>query len=45
VVPALVAQHPVDTGPFPALLSECDAGYGLVLNSDRISYCGATHVT
>jgi len=45
VTPALVAEHPVDTGPYPALLAECDAGYGPVLNSDRIEYCGPTHIT
>jgi hypothetical protein len=44
VTPALVAEHPVDTGPYPAALAECDAGYGTVLNGDRIAYCGATHI-
>jgi hypothetical protein len=44
VTPALLAQHPVDSGPYPAALAECDAGYGPVLNDDRIAYCGATHL-
>lgn len=44
ITPALVAEHPVDSGPYPALLAECDAGYGPILNDDRIAYCGATHL-
>jgi hypothetical protein len=44
VVPALVALHPVDTGPYPAALAECDAGYGTILNNDRLAYCGPTHI-
>jgi len=44
LTPALVAEHPVDSGPYPAALAECDAGYGLILNDDRIAYCGATHL-
>jgi hypothetical protein len=44
VTPALVAEHPADSGPYPAALAECDAGYGTTLNSDRIAYCGSTHL-
>jgi acetyl esterase/lipase len=44
VVPALVAYHPVDAGPAPALLAECDSAYGPILNADRLPYCGPTHV-
>ena len=44
VVPATVTQHPVDEGPYPALLAECDGLYGQQLNQARIHRCGATHI-
>ena len=44
VVPAVVAQHPVDVGPYPALLAECDGVYGQMLNDERIDRCGPTHI-
>jgi len=44
IVPALVAQRPVDAGPYPALLAECDGLYGRLLNAQRIHRCGPTHV-
>jgi hypothetical protein len=43
VVPATVAEHPVDVGPYPALLAECDAAFGPSLNP-RIARCGPTHL-
>jgi hypothetical protein len=45
VVPATVAEHPVDVGPYPALLAECDGVYGQQLNQERMHRCGPTHVT
>lgn len=44
ITPSLVAVHPVDSGPAPAALSECDGTYGPILNPDRLPYCGSTHV-
>ena len=40
---ALVSAEPVDVGPYPAVLAECDAGFGPTLNP-RISRCGETRV-
>jgi len=44
IVPAIVAQHPVDAGPYPAVLAECDGVYGQMLNDERIARCGPTHI-
>jgi acetyl esterase/lipase len=44
IVPGVVAQHPVDVGPYPALLAECDGVYGQQLNQQRMHRCGATHI-
>jgi hypothetical protein len=44
IVPATVTQHPVDVGPYPALLAECDGVYGHMLNQERIHRCGPTHI-
>ncbi len=41
---ATVTDHPVDTGPYPALLAECDGVYGQQLNQERMHRCGATHI-
>jgi len=38
---AIVSDDPVDVGPFPAILAECDAGFGPTLNP-RIQRCGPT---
>ena len=44
IVPATVTKHPVDVGPYPALLAECDGVYGHMLNQERMHRCGATHL-
>ena len=44
VTRATVTEHPVDVGPYPALLAECDGVYGQQLNQDRIHRCGPTHI-
>lgn len=41
---ATVSDKPLDVGPYPAILAECDAGYGPSLNP-RIARCGETRVT
>lgn len=38
---ATVSDDPVDVGPYPAVLAECDAGFGPTLNP-RIQRCGPT---
>ena len=49
IVKALVSPHPVDSGPAPAILAECDAGFasGLTpavdLNPRRLR-CRASHI-
>ena len=48
IVPALVSPHPVDSGPMPAILAECDAGFAggappLDLNP-RKERCGPSHL-
>jgi hypothetical protein len=40
---AVVSDDPVDVGPYPAVLAECDAGFGPTLNP-RIARCGPTRV-
>jgi hypothetical protein len=40
---AIVAEDPVDVGPYPAVLAECDAGFGPTLNP-RIARCGETRI-
>jgi hypothetical protein len=40
---AIVSQDPVDVGPYPAVLAECDAAFGPTLNP-RIARCGETRV-
>jgi hypothetical protein len=40
---AVVGADPVDVGPYPAVLAECDAGFGPTLNP-RIARCGETRV-
>lgn len=53
VVPAIVTAQPVDVGPYPAALAECDAVYGGPNVADagvvgglnpRAARCGATHL-
>jgi hypothetical protein len=41
---AVVSADPVDVGPYPAVLAECDAGFGPALNP-RIARCGETRIT
>jgi hypothetical protein len=41
---AVVSADPVDVGPYPAVLAECDAGFGPSLNV-RMSRCGETRIT
>ena len=41
---AIVSNDPVDVGPYPAVLAECDAGFGPTLNP-RIARCGETRIT
>jgi hypothetical protein len=43
ITPAQVMTHPIDFGPVPAVLAECDAGLGPSLNA-RIERCGRTRV-
>lgn len=49
VTPALVSAHPIDSGPAPAILAECDALFGtggldpIDLNPRR-DRCGPTHL-
>jgi hypothetical protein len=43
VVPATVSDDPIDVGPSPALLAECDLVWGPILNP-RIASCGTTHI-
>jgi hypothetical protein len=49
IVPASVSAHPVDSGPMPAILAECDAGFAgggappLDLNP-RKDRCGPSHL-
>ena len=43
VTRATVTREPVDFGPFPAVLAECDAVFGPTLNS-RIARCGPTRL-
>jgi hypothetical protein len=49
VTPAVVSAHPVDSGPAPAILAECDALFGaggldpIDLNPRR-NRCGPTHL-
>jgi hypothetical protein len=43
VVPATVTDDPIDVGPAPALLAECDLVWGPTLNP-RIANCGTTHI-
>ena len=38
---AVSSRQPVDVGPYPAVLAECDAGFGPTLNP-RIRRCGPT---
>ena len=38
---AVVSEEPVDAGPTPVILAECDAGFGPTLNP-RIERCGET---
>src|SRR4051812_33797072 len=38
------SQYPVDVGPSPAILAECDGYYGQQLNQDRIKWCPPTHL-
>ena len=45
VAASIVSPHPVDVGPYPAALAECDGVYGQMLNQDRIKRCGATHIS
>jgi hypothetical protein len=40
----VVHEHPVDVGPVPAALAECDGYYGQQLNADRIQWCPPTHI-
>jgi hypothetical protein len=40
---AVVSDDPVDAGPAPVVLAECDAGFGPTLNP-RIERCGETHL-
>lgn len=40
---AIVSDHPVDGGPFPAILAECDALFAADLNP-RIARCGPTRL-
>jgi hypothetical protein len=40
---AVVSDDPVDVGPYPAVLAECDAGFGPTLNP-RIARCGDTRI-
>lgn len=40
---AVVSADPVDVGPYPAVLAECDAGFGPTLNP-RIRRCGETRI-
>jgi hypothetical protein len=40
---AVVTDDPIDAGPYPAVLAECDAGFGPTLNP-RIERCGETHL-
>jgi acetyl esterase/lipase len=44
ITPGTVSKHPVDVGPYPAALAECDGVYGQMLNDERIHRCGATHI-
>jgi hypothetical protein len=44
VRPATVTQTPVDEGPYPALLAECDGLFAQQLNQQRIHRCGQTHL-
>lgn len=41
---ATVTDDPVDVGPYPAVVAECDTGYGQTLNP-RIERCGQTQVS
>ena len=49
VVPAVVSAHPVDSGPMPAILAECDSLFGtggldpIDLNPRR-ARCGPAHL-
>lgn len=43
IIPAAVSEHPVDVGPAPVILAECDAGFGPSLNP-RYERCGPTHL-
>jgi hypothetical protein len=48
-VPAVVSAHPVDSGPMPAILAECDSLFGtgilpaIDLNPRR-ARCGPAHL-
>jgi hypothetical protein len=46
VARANVSRHPVDIGPAPAQLAECDAGYAIALNlNPRIDRCGSSRAS